>query len=124
MFGASRAYGWAMQIVSLHALQTRCIMREMHSRPVDMKTAVLPSLRVKPELRLRAESVLRPDESLSSFMIDAVNDHIEHRNAKLDFLARGLASAEQAAQNGEYVPAAAVLQQLKAKLQQAKSRKK
>lgn len=95
----------------------------MHSRPADMKTAVLPPLRVKPELRLRAESVLRPYESLSSFMIDAVNDHIEHRNAKLDFLARGLESAELAAQNGEYVPAAAVLQQLKAKLQQAKSRK-
>ena len=59
--------------------------------------------------------MLRPDESLSSFMIDAINDHIEHRNAKLDFLARGLESAELAAQNGQYVTAAAVLQQLKAK---------
>jgi hypothetical protein len=87
-----------------------------------MKTAVLPPLRVKPELRLKAESVLRPGESLSSFMIDAVNDHIEHRRAKMEFLQRGLAAAEDAAQTGEYVSAAAVLHQLKEKLAQAKSR--
>ena len=87
-----------------------------------MKTAVLPPLRVQPELRLNAESVLRPDESLSSFMIEAVNDHIEQRRAKMEFLQRGLAAAEDAGQSGEYVSAAAVLHQLKEKLAQTKSR--
>ncbi len=87
-----------------------------------MKTAVLPPLRVQPELRLKAESVLHPDESLSSFMIEAVNEHIEHRRAKMEFLQRGLAAAEHAAQSGEYVSAADVLHQLKEKLALAKSR--
>jgi predicted transcriptional regulator len=85
-----------------------------------MKTAVMPPLRVKPELRLLAESVLHPDESLSSFMFDALNHQIAHRRAQTDFLARGLASAELAAKNGEYVPASAVLEKLKAKLTEAK----
>jgi hypothetical protein len=77
-----------------------------------MKTASLPSLRVDPQLRQDAESVLRDEESLSQFIENAVRDQIAQRKAKAEFLARGLASRDKARQTGHYVDAAQVLDKL------------
>ena len=87
-----------------------------------MKTAALPPVRVSPETRQQAESLLRPGESLTSFMSDALSRHIENRKAQDEFLTRGLASAEEARRTGEYVSAATVLRKLESRLQRAKSR--
>ena len=87
-----------------------------------MKTAALPPVRVSPETRHQAESLLRPGESLTSFMSDALSRHIENRKAHDEFLTRGLASAEEARRTGEYVSAATVLRKLESRLQRAKSR--
>ncbi len=87
-----------------------------------MNSTELPSLRAMLELRQKAQSVLRPDETLTRFMIDAVNDQIEFRLAKADFLARGLASAAHADDSGAYVTGASVIDQLETKLTQSRAR--
>jgi len=88
-----------------------------------MKTATLPSLRVAPELREAAENVLHEGESLSSFVEAAVRAQIDQRQMQDAFIARGLASRDGARKTGRYVPASQVLDQLEARLKQAKKRK-
>lgn len=73
-----------------------------------MKTASLPPLRVDPELRQAAESVLRENESLSAFMEAAVRESITRRRAQREFVARGLDAREQARRDNEYFDADAV----------------
>jgi predicted transcriptional regulator len=77
-----------------------------------MKSATFPSLRVSPELREAAEHVLEEGESLSGFMEQSLRANIARRQARQEFLSRGLASREEARQTGEYIPAATVLQEL------------
>jgi hypothetical protein len=85
-----------------------------------MKTATLPSLRVEPELRDAAESVLQDGETLSSFIESAVRDTIERRRTHAQFVARGLASRDKARRTGDYVDADVVLGNLERKLQAAR----
>jgi predicted transcriptional regulator len=77
-----------------------------------MKTKTIPSLRVDPALRSAAESVLRDGESLSSFMEKSLRANIERRQMQKEFLARGLASRDDAKRTGEYVAAEDVLREL------------
>ncbi len=73
-----------------------------------MKTATLPSLRVDPELRKAAASVLDEGESLSSFIETSVRETIERRRIRAEFLARGLAAREESRRTGAYIGADAV----------------
>lgn len=77
-----------------------------------MKTASIPSLRVDPELRRAAESVLQDGESLSSFVELSLRANIARRQAQREFIARGLASRDEARRTGEYFPAGDVLREL------------
>jgi predicted transcriptional regulator len=79
-----------------------------------MKTATIPSLRVEPELREAAESVLRNGESLSAFVEQAIRDNITHRQMQAEFIARGVASLEQARRDNEYYSPEQLLQELDA----------
>jgi hypothetical protein len=85
-----------------------------------MKTTTIPSLRVSPELRAQAESVLEEGESLSGFVLDAVNRSIEYRKFRHDFIARGLASGEKARKSGRYISSARVIAKLEQRLAKAK----
>lgn len=85
-----------------------------------MKTATLPSLRVEPELRDAAESVLEAGETLSSFIEGAVRETVERRRTRAEFIARGLASREEAKRTGVYIPADAVLADLSGRLEKAR----
>ena len=67
-----------------------------------MKTATIPSLRVTPELREAAESVLQDGESLSSFVEQAIRVDIARRRSQGEFIARGLASRDESRRSGEY----------------------
>ncbi|MGB7543306.1 MAG: YlcI/YnfO family protein [Burkholderiales bacterium] len=87
-----------------------------------MKTTTIPPLRVSPKLRKQAEAVLDQGETLSGFVLDAVNRNIEHRKARQEFIARGLASAAQAGKTGKYVPADRVIEKLARKLVKARQR--
>jgi hypothetical protein len=87
-----------------------------------MKTATFPSLRVDPALREAAETVLQEGETLSSFVEQSVRAQIEKRRLQEEFIARGLASRENAKRNGDYVPSAVVLKHLESKLAKVKKR--
>ena len=84
-----------------------------------MKTSTIPSLRVKPELRLAAENVLQEGESLSSFVEQSLRRNIQHRKAQQEFIARGLASAAEAERTAEYFYADDVLRELDVMLDDA-----
>ncbi len=77
-----------------------------------MKTATIPALRVEPKLREAAENVLVDGETLSSFVEESLRANIEKRIHQQAFIARGLASREEAKRTGEYYSAESVLAEL------------
>ena len=77
-----------------------------------MKTATIPALRVEPKLREAAESVLADNETLSSFVEESLRANIEKRIHQQTFIARGLASRDEAKRTGEYYSAESVLAEL------------
>lgn len=85
-----------------------------------MKSATFPSLRVAPALRQAAEDVLLEGESLSSFVEQSVRVQIQMRKSQEAFIARGLASRDQAIDSRRYVPSGAVLESLESRLAKAK----
>lgn len=87
-----------------------------------MKTANIPSLRVDPELREAAESVLQKGESLSSFVEESLRAGVERRRLQREFIARGLAARDEAHRTGEYFAAKDVLSDLDRMLHAAESR--
>lgn len=82
-----------------------------------MKTASLPSLRVDPELRAAAESVLKEGETLSAFVEASVKQQVHYRKTQAEFIARGLASREEAKRTGEYYDADEVHAELRSMLE-------
>ena len=89
-----------------------------------MKTSSLPSLRVEPELRSAAESVLQVGETLSGFIEDSIRSNIDRRQNQKIFIARGLLSRERAKETGEYIPDDEVLAGLGEMLAKAKQQAK
>ena len=89
-----------------------------------MKTATLPSLRVEPELRDAAESVLQDGETLSGFIEASVRETIERRRTRAEFIARGMASREEATRTGVYFAADQVHAELGHMLAKAKLQKR
>jgi predicted transcriptional regulator len=87
-----------------------------------MKSATFPSLRVDPELRQAAEDSLLEGETLSSFIEQSIRDSIERRQRRREFMARGLASRDEAAVAGAYVSSDAVLGRLENMLAKAKAK--
>jgi hypothetical protein len=89
------------------------------------KTATIPSLRVEPELRAAAESVLKEGETLSAFVEDSLKKQVHIRKSQAEFVARGLASLAEADRTGVYYSSEEVLAELKGMLdaKRAKSQK-
>jgi len=88
-----------------------------------MKTATIPSLRVDQELRSAAEAVLMENESLSSFVELSLREGIQRRRLQSEFIARGLASRDEATRSGEYHSAESVLAELDDMLEAAEARR-
>lgn len=84
-----------------------------------MKTATIPSLRVEPELREAAEKALEHGETLSGFVEQALREKIQRRRLQSEFIARGLASLEEAMQTGEYFTHDEILADLDAIIEEA-----
>ena len=85
-----------------------------------MKSATIPPLRVTPELRKEAESVLREGESLSSFSEEALRKQIERRKMQQAFIARGLSSSDAAKSTGQYASKDEVMDSLHAILDESR----
>ena len=81
-----------------------------------MKSATCPSIRVEPELRDAAESLLGDGETLSGFVEQSIREGIERRRNQSEFVARGIESREAARHTGDYLPASEVLAKLKGRL--------
>jgi predicted transcriptional regulator len=88
----------------------------------NMKTSTIPSLRVAPELRAAAESVLETGETLSSFVEHSLRVQIERRQSQREFIARGLAARDESQRTGEYFASDDVLSELDAMLVEAEAK--
>ena len=81
-----------------------------------MKTAVIPQIRVEPELRAELESVLEAGETLTDFVEACVRNAIAYRRVQSEFHARGLAASQEYHRTGASVPVETVLAKLQSKL--------
>ena len=81
-----------------------------------MKSAVIPQVRVEPELRAELEAVLRQGETLSEFVETSVRNAVEFRRAQASFHERGQAAWEHYQRTGVSYSAEEVLGKLQAKL--------
>ena len=85
-----------------------------------MKTAAIPSIRVRPELRAEVEALLNDGESLSEFVESSVIESVRRRRNQAEFLARGIASLESARRADDYVDPDVVIKKLERKVTMAK----
>lgn len=95
----------------------------MHNEYAMKSSTLPPPLRVSSPLRRAAESVLRPDETLSQFMEDAVRSQVALHQTQPDFLARGLAAEERAQASGRYRSADEVIDGLRQTLEYARKQR-
>jgi hypothetical protein len=82
----------------------------------SMKSAVIPQIRVEPELRSELESVLRQGETLTEFVEASVRNAIAFRRVQIAFHERAQAASEAYHRTGVSVPVEDVLERLQAKL--------
>ncbi len=73
------------------------------------KTSTIPSLRVNEEVRAAAEAALMEGETLSGFVLEAIQFNIQRRTMQKEFIARGLAARDDAQRSGQYVSTDKVL---------------
>lgn len=85
------------------------------------KTSTIPPLRVNEEVRAAAEAALKEGETLSGFVLEAIQFNIQRRALRQEFVARGLVARDEARQTGRYISAEEVLAGLDKTL--ARSRK-
>lgn len=82
----------------------------------SMKTAVIPQIRVEPELRADLESVLQRGETLTEFVEASVRNAIAFRRMQTQFHERAQAASEEYHRTGVSVPVEAVLERLQSRL--------
>jgi predicted transcriptional regulator len=87
-----------------------------------MKSAVIPQVRVEPELRAELEAVLQEGETLSGFVEACVRNAVEFRRVQTRFHARGQAAWEHFQTTGESVSTDEVVAKLQAKLDAKRKR--
>lgn len=73
------------------------------------KTSTIPPLRVSESVRTAAEAALMEGETLSGFVLEAIQLNIQRRSMQQEFVARGLVARDEARQSGKYVSADEVL---------------
>jgi hypothetical protein len=81
-----------------------------------MKTAILPQVRVEPDLRADLEAVLREGETLSDFLVTTVRQAVEHRRMQAEFNARADAAWSQFQQTGVGTPVSEAIDELRGRL--------
>lgn len=82
-----------------------------------MKTAILPQVRVEPQLRADLEAVLRDGETLSDFLETTVRRAVEYRRMQAECDARAEAAWVNFQQTGAATPAGDVLAELRERLE-------
>jgi hypothetical protein len=81
-----------------------------------MKTAILPQVRVEPQLRADLEAVLRDGETLSDFLVTTVRQAVDYRRMQAEFAARSDAAWSHFQPSGDAVRAGDLLAEMRSKL--------
>jgi hypothetical protein len=81
-----------------------------------MKSAIIPQIRVEPELRAELESVLKQGETLTDFVEATARNAIAFRRVQTAFHERAQAASKEYHRTEVSVPVEAVLQKLQTKL--------
>ncbi|MCC6334792.1 MAG: prevent-host-death protein [Myxococcales bacterium] len=89
-----------------------------------MKPAPPPLAWITPRLRQELAAVLGPEETIPSFLEEAVRAHIAWRRTQREFLKQGLLEAERARGDNDTVSAAEVLARMDARLEPAPEKKR
>jgi hypothetical protein len=82
-----------------------------------MKTAILPQVRVEPQLRADLEAVLREGETLSEFLETTVRQAVDHRRMQAELDARADAAWSRFQQTGVSVLAEDVIAEMRGQLE-------
>ncbi|MDP9973505.1 hypothetical protein J2W39_004764 [Variovorax paradoxus] len=81
-----------------------------------MKSCTLPAVRVEPELRAELEAVLGEEETISTFVADAVRRAVDFRRVQTDFHARGEAAWQDYLRTGVSHPVDEVFDRVQARI--------
>ena len=81
-----------------------------------MKSAVIPQIRVEPELRAELEAVLKQGETLTDFVEATVRNAIAFRRVQTAFHDRAQAASKEYHRTGVSLPVEVVLERLQSKL--------
>lgn len=82
-----------------------------------MKSAILPQVRIEPELRAELKPLLRDGESLAGFTEDSVRSAVAYRRAEAEFYARGEAAWQAYSRTGVAHPAGEVIGEMRQRLE-------
>lgn len=82
-----------------------------------MKTAIIPQVRVEPQLRADLDAVLREGETLSEFVEATVRGAVEHRLLQNAFSARADEAWARFQRTGAGRPAEDVIADMRARLE-------
>jgi predicted transcriptional regulator len=77
-----------------------------------MNTSSISDLQIDSALLSAAKSVLQEGETLQGFVEQSIRQSVRIRQMQGDFIARGLARAEEAERTGDYFDADEVLREL------------
>ena len=84
------------------------------------RTSTIPPLRVNQHVRQAAEAALMDGETLSAFMLEALQFNIQRRALQQEFVTRGLAARDEARRSGKYISSDEMLARLDKSLAQAR----
>jgi len=87
-----------------------------------MKSAFLPAVRVEPDLRRDAESVLDDGESLSDFIATCVRNGVKWRRTQDAFLTRYQDTVDRALRDGSGISPQELLKRVDDRLDEARRR--
>ncbi len=87
-----------------------------------MKSAFLPAVRVEPDLRRDAESVLDDGESLSDFIATCVRNGVKWRRTQDAFLTRSQDTVDRALRDGSGISPQELLKRVDDRLDEARRR--
>jgi hypothetical protein len=91
------------------------------SRKYTMKTDLFVSVTIDPKVLESAKGVLLEGENLADFLEQSIRVNVARRQHCREFIARGLASRDEAKRNANYVSADRVIANLTARLDAAKA---
>jgi len=86
-----------------------------------MKNDLFAPVKIDPDVLESAKGVLLENESLADFIGQSIRANVARRQHRSEFVARALASRDEAKRNGNYMSADLVIAQLTAKLNTAKA---